>query len=288
MARLALRLAENAPGTYYVDASCIDCGVCREVAPGLFAASPAGRSFVARQPSGPAEARRAGMALVACPTASIGACERVPMAEAVAAFPEPLGGGVYFCGFASERSYGAQSYLIVRPGGNVLVDSPRAAGPLFRAIERLGGVRVMFLTHRDDVADHEAFRRRFGCERVLHERDATAGTRGVERIVRGDDPIALGEGLEALPVPGHTAGSMALVYEGLALFSGDHLAGAPGGGLEAWPDLCWHSWPEQRRSLARLLTAPFSWVLPGHGTRARAPSVAAMHGWLRALLRRLP
>ncbi len=288
MARTALRLAENAPGTYYVDASCIDCGVCREVAPGLFAASRAGRSFVARQPAGPDEERRARMALVACPTASIGAAGRVPMGEAVAAFPEPLGEGVFFCGFASARSYGAQSYLIVRPDGNVLVDSPRAARPLFDAIERLGGVATMFLTHRDDVADHEAFRRRFGCERVLHERDVAAGTRGVERIVRGEAPVALGEGLEAVPVPGHTAGSMVLLYRDLALFTGDHLAGSASGGLEAWPDLCWHSWPEQRRSLAKLLALPFAWVLPGHGRRARAGSVAAMHGALRALLGRLP
>lgn len=60
---------------------------------------------------------------------------------------------VCFCGYASEQSYGAQSWLIVRRDGNVLVDSPRAAKPLLAEIERLGGVRFMFPTHRDDVAD---------------------------------------------------------------------------------------------------------------------------------------
>ena len=38
--------------------------------------------------------------------------------------------GVYYCGFASEDSFGASSYLVARPGNGVLVDSPRAAKPL--------------------------------------------------------------------------------------------------------------------------------------------------------------
>jgi hypothetical protein len=59
---------------------------------------------------------------------------------------------VYFCGFTSESSYGAWSYLIAlrdEAGGNVLVDSPRFAAPHVRRIKELGGVRTMFLTHQD-------------------------------------------------------------------------------------------------------------------------------------------
>src|SRR6185295_14444031 len=37
MARLALRLPENAAGEFYVDSSCIDCATCRNLAGGLFA-----------------------------------------------------------------------------------------------------------------------------------------------------------------------------------------------------------------------------------------------------------
>lgn len=36
MAALAKRLASNAPGEFYVDSSCIDCGTCRWVAPASF------------------------------------------------------------------------------------------------------------------------------------------------------------------------------------------------------------------------------------------------------------
>jgi len=31
-----------------------------------------------------------------------------------------------------------------------------------------GGVAMLVLSHRDDVADHAAIRRRFGCTRVMH------------------------------------------------------------------------------------------------------------------------
>jgi len=61
---------------------------------------------------------------------------------------------VSFCGYTAESSFGAWSYFVERPqGGNVLVDSPRAAGPLLKELERRGGVATMFLTHRDDVAE---------------------------------------------------------------------------------------------------------------------------------------
>lgn len=67
----------------------------------------------------------------------------------------------------------------MRPEGNVLVDSPRFAAPLVRRIEAMGGVALMFLTHRDDVADHEKFHQHFGCQRIVHEADVTRPTAGV-------------------------------------------------------------------------------------------------------------
>jgi glyoxylase-like metal-dependent hydrolase (beta-lactamase superfamily II) len=135
----------------------------------------------------------------------------------------------------------------------------------------------MFLTHRDDVADHAAFQQRFGCERVLHERDVTAGTRAVERKLTGDEPIALAEDLLAIPVPGHTAGSAVLLYQERFLFTGDHLMASERDGLlHASRGVCWYSWPDQIRSMERLLDFRLEWVLPGHGGRYRATSASAM------------
>ena len=281
MARIEARLPDNAPGEFFVDDTCIDCATCRQVAPGVFVPSH-GLTVVGRQPAGEVERQRSLMALVACPTASIGTVGRTDARAAVRRFPEEVAEGVYYCGFASPHSYGASSYLIRRAQGNVLVDSPRAAGPLLDAIERLGGVRHMFLTHRDDVADHAAIHRRFGCERILHERDVTPETAGVERHLEGDEPVALGGGLIAIPAPGHTPGSAVLSYRDAFLFTGDHLMGREdGSGLYASRSVCWYSWPEQTRSMERLLEYSFEWVLPGHGARYRAASPEAMRVELR-------
>src|SRR5258707_9809145 len=117
------------------------------------------------------------MALVACRTASIGTMSRRSARSAVAAYPTPVFGNVYFCGFTSEHTFGAWSYLIVRPaeqGGNVLVDCPRFTSPLVRRIEEMGGVSLMFLSHRDDIAGHEKFAAHFGCPRVLHQAEGAS------------------------------------------------------------------------------------------------------------------
>jgi glyoxylase-like metal-dependent hydrolase (beta-lactamase superfamily II)/ferredoxin len=287
MARAAERLRENTPGPLFVDSTCIDCGACRIIAPHHFRRGGSGLSIVHRQPETEAERTRALMALVACPTSSIGTEPRLDATPGAAAFPERLDeeAQVYFCGFTAESSFGATSYLVRRPEGNVLVDSPRAAGPLLRRLEELGGVRWMFLTHRDDVADHRRFRERFGCERILHARDVGAGTRDVERKLEGEEPQRLAEDLVAIPVPGHTAGSAVLLYRQRFLFTGDHLMGTEDGSrLEAGRDVCWYSWPEQIRSMERLLDVRFEWVLPGHGGRYRAASPSAMRQELKTLV----
>jgi glyoxylase-like metal-dependent hydrolase (beta-lactamase superfamily II)/ferredoxin len=277
MARPAARLPENVAGDWFVDDSCIDCDLCRQLAPGVFGrADRVGQSYVHAQPADDAATHRALMALVTCPTASIRSEHKDDAKAAARAFPERVDGEVHFCGYASADSYGAASWFVRRPDGNLLVDSPRAAGPLIDRIAEMGGVRWMFLTHRDDVADHAAWRERFGCERILHTDDVTRDTRGVERILEGRDPVALAPDLLAIPVPGHTRGSCALLHRQY-LFTGDHLwADDDETGLEAGRDVCWYSWPEQRGSVARLAEHRFTWVIPGHGRRFRAASADAM------------
>jgi glyoxylase-like metal-dependent hydrolase (beta-lactamase superfamily II)/ferredoxin len=287
MARAAARLSENVPGPFFVDSTCIDCGACRVIDPRHFRRGASGLSLVHRQPETYEEETRALMALVACPTSSIGTEPRRNAGAGVAAFPERLDeeAQVYFCGFTAESSFGATSYLVRRREGNVLVDSPRAAGPLLRRIGELGGVRWMFLTHRDDVADHRRFRERFGCERILHARDVGPGTRDVERKIEGETPLRLADDLLVVPVSGHTAGSAALLYRERFLFTGDHLMGTEdGAALEAGRDVCWYSWAEQTRSMRRLLDLRFEWVLPGHGGRYRAASPDAMRAELERLV----
>jgi len=267
MANPALRLTENIPGAFFADSTGIDCDACRQIAPETFSDS-GDASFVHRQPLTERETRRALMALVACPTASIGTIEHHNARIGIDAFPSRIAENIYFCGFTAESSFGAWSYLVVRPqseGGNVLIDSPRFATQLIRKIESMGGVSTMFLTHRDDVADHRRFAERFNCERVMHLDDG-ADRLGIERVLRGNESYPLDQDLLAIPVPGHTRGHVVLLYRQKFLFTGDHLAWSPQREtLTAFRSACWYSWEEQTRSMEKLRDHDFEWVLPGHG-----------------------
>ena len=229
-------------------------------------------------------------ALVSCPVGAIGTEQRHILSPVVEGFPEPIAENVYFCGFASPDSFGASSYLIVRKEGNVLVDSPRYAARLVRRIEELGGVRWMFLSHVDDIADHAKFRQYFGCQRIIHEREVCAATAGMEWKLAGDAPQSLGPDLMAIPTPGHTHGHTVLLYRNQYLFTGDHLWWSPvRNQLSASRSYCWYSWPKQVESMERLLEYRFEWILPGHGHRHYSPwvemhdSLAAFVQWMKGL-----
>ena len=276
MANLSERLPQNVPGPFFVDSTCIDCDTCSQLAPGIFR-DHGDQCSVYRQPETAADARLALMALVACPTGSIGSAgvanEKYDARIGIDAFPQPIDENVYFCGFTSESSFGGWSYLILRTpeeGGNVLVDSPRFTSHLVKRISEQGGIARMFLTHRDDIADHERFAERFKCERIMHADDG-AHRLGIERVIEDEEPVVLDQDLVAIPTPGHTRGHMLLLYRNRFLFTGDHLAWSPQRKtLTAFPSVAWYSWAEQTRSMEKLLSHDFEWVLPGHGNMHHA------------------
>ena len=120
MANITRRLPENVSGDFFVDSTCIDCDACRQIAPTVFR-DHGDQSSVYHQPETEEETRRALMSLVACPTSSIGTTRKYDAHTGVDAFPALINENIYFCGFTSESSFGAWSYLIVRPdetGGN--------------------------------------------------------------------------------------------------------------------------------------------------------------------------
>ena len=270
MASLKRAYPENVPGDFFVDDTCIDCDLCRQIAPEVFR-DEGDHSAVYHQPVSGQQTKRAGMALVACPTGSIGTTSKIDLKPAVDAFPELVGDNVYFCGYASPNTFGAASYLIQRSEGNVLIDSPRFAKQLVNRLEDMGGVATMFMTHRDDIAEHQKLHDHFGCRRVIHKADSKSVP--AEQILEGDDPIALEEDLVVIPVPGHTRGHAVLLYRDKFLFTGDHLAWSDDrDGLIAFRSVAWYSWREQTQSMKRLLDLNFEWVLPGHGRRAHLPA----------------
>ncbi|HXG49143.1 MAG TPA: ferredoxin [Methylomirabilota bacterium] len=64
----------NVPGPFYVDGTCIDCDLCRKIAPASFRRhDDIGLSIVFHQPTTPGEWQAAREAVASCPTESIGA-----------------------------------------------------------------------------------------------------------------------------------------------------------------------------------------------------------------------
>ena len=265
MARLDQRHGANAPGPWFVDTRCIDCGTCRELIPELFGEAGE-QAVVVRQPHDDGGERRAWLAAEACPTRSIGRMPRT--SRPPGCYPLEVDGPVWDLGHTSPDSFGATSYLLERAGGNIMVDAPRFTRSLTPALDERGGVAHVLLTHRDDVADAARWAERYHSRVWIHEHDARAAPFATD-VVGGDDPVEVLPGVVCIPVAGHTRGSVVYVVDARWLFTGESLAwDHDEQDLIAFGDACWYSWTEQTRSLQRLADATsFRWVLPGHGAR---------------------
>ena len=111
----------------------------------------------------------------------------------------------------------------------------------------------MFLTHHDDVADHEQFHQHFGCERIIHEADARWALKSAEQKLSGDGPWQLAPDVKIIATPGHTRGSTALLYREKFIFTGDHLSWRlDTDGLFTSRQYCQYSWDIQRESVEKL------------------------------------
>jgi glyoxylase-like metal-dependent hydrolase (beta-lactamase superfamily II)/ferredoxin len=276
------RLTTNVQGDFFVNSACINCDTCRQLAPTVF--SEIGNySAVTKQPISDGEERSAFHALLACPTAAIQSAKKEGSREAMADFPLLIDDDVYYCGYTSPKSYGGSSYFIVHPDGNWLVDSPRYVPSLVKKFEEMGGIRYIFLTHQDDVADAALYAAHFQSDRMIHELEKHAQP-DAEFFIQGTDPVDWKENFRFIPGPGHTRGHMTLLYKQKYLFTGDHLAwNHITHALEAWEDFCWFSWEAQCKSMKQLALESFEWVLPGHGERVHLEASRMKHEMARLL-----
>ena len=257
---------------FRINSRCISCGTCWQFDPEHFA-NGGDAAVVCQQPRELPALQQALLALQACPVAAIEASAEQRLQRPDDGFPVLVTrhrhGEVFYCGWASKRSFGACSWLIRRPDGNVMVDVPRWSAPLARRIEALGGLAAIVLTHRDDVADHARWARAFGAERWIHGADAEAVPEA-ERHMEGAAPRLIGDGLRLIPTPGHTAGSMCLQLgeQRAVLFSGDHLWwNRELQVVVASERYCWWDFEQQIQSVRTLLPLDVAWLLPGHGHR---------------------
>jgi glyoxylase-like metal-dependent hydrolase (beta-lactamase superfamily II) len=279
-----IRNSDSAPGNWYVDTACIDCGASRHVAPGLIVELN-DKSVFARQPVTAEEQLAAWRAVLVCPTASVRS-EIKQQRPATTIFPQAVAPGVWRCGFNAQSSFGAHSYFVARPDGNLLIDSPRLAADLVKWFRDAGGIAHILLSHRDDVADAGKYAHEFGARVWIHCDDHSAAPYATD-ILEGRSSRMIAPGVRAIPVPGHTRGSVVYLVDDQVLFSGDSLAwSGRERDLVAFKDACWYSWAELTRSLGRLAACRFEWLLPGHGWPVHLPA-EEMNARLLALVRRM-
>lgn len=285
MADLRKRLDENVDGLFFVDSTCIDCDTCRQLAPEVFT-DIGDFSVVASQPQNDDELRAAMRALVACPTGSIGTTEKMDVKHAIDEFPMQLEPDIYYNGFTSPDSFGATSYFLRHPEGNWMIDSPKWMPHLRDRFREMGGLRYIFLTHRDDVADADRYAKEFGAERIIHQLELSAQP-DAEIVIDGFEPLEFSPDFLIIPVPGHTKGSCVLLYKNEVLFSGDHMWWSRNrDGLWASRSVSWYSWNEQVESVKLLEKYPFRAIYPGHGER-KALTQEAMKDVLKNLIARI-
>lgn len=261
----AERNPATAEGDWFIDRRCINCGAARHVAPGLIV-ERGDFSVFERQPRSPEEVHQAWLAAELCPTRSIRTESHLRPPPRV--YPHALAEGVYLCGHNHRSSYGAHSYFVPRASGNLLIDSPQYTKKLVEPLEQMGGVASVLLSHRDDVADADKWAEHFGAEVFIHLDDRTAAPFATH-VIEGSspsEPTRLGSGITAIPVPGHTQGSVVYLVDDAYLFTGDSLTwDYARDRMRAFRQACWYSWSAQKASLVGLASYPFHQLFSGHG-----------------------
>jgi glyoxylase-like metal-dependent hydrolase (beta-lactamase superfamily II) len=262
---------------WHIDQRCTNCDVARQLAPGLIG-EVGGRSAVMRQPRTEAENASMLAAAFACQTRSVRHDGRGPD-PALDPFPLALDEHVYVCGHNSRQTAGANSYLLRRAaGGLMMIDTPRWSPALAIKYAAIGPVTDVLLTHSDHAAHGRAYADRFGARLWIHEGDLAAAP-DADEILRGTEPAEIADGVTAHPLPGHTEGSVLYVADDTYCFSGDSFYWSRSDDdLAVAESVTWYSISELAAALTR--TAPrtrFEWLLPGHGDRKRLPADEFAH-----------
>ena len=128
-----------------------------------------------------------------------------------AAEPEPLGFG---------PSLEIRAFLLQREGGNLLIYRSAALEQDVETVNGLGGISRQYLNHHheaspacDRVADT------FGAPLHVHEDDAAAAAEICNVDATFSERHKLDEDFEVIPIPGHTGGATAFLWD-----SGQHSA----------------------------------------------------------------
>jgi len=123
----------------------------------------------------------------------------------------------------NRDTLGGTAYLIVENEANILIDCPAWNEANQKFLHSLGGVRLLFLTHRGGIGKTREIQETFGCEVLIQEQEAYL-LPGL-KVTTFQHEFTLNSLAQILWTPGHSPGSSCLYYSGQGgvLFSGRHL-----------------------------------------------------------------
>jgi len=177
------------------------------------------------------------------------------------------------------RDWQHYSYLIVHPEGTILFDAPPIITPdAIDAVRRSGVPRCMVVSHKDFLGPAQLWAEALGIE-IWMGADDPIGRNRVAVARRITAPTEVLPGVEVIPVPGHSPGSVALYWPdapgGPALCAGDALAVSPD--REGRVQLAYFQAPPAGREIAALTTRPVETLAACGGVMRNAAR------WLRQL-----
>lgn len=170
----------------------------------------------------------------------------------------------------NRDTLGGTAYLIVEKDANVLIDAPPWNEETQTFLQQQGGVRSLFITHRDAIAQAQRIQAAIDCEIVVQEQEAyllpeaTVSAFGAE--------VAVSPQVRGVWTPGHTPGSSCAYYEGEGgvLFSGRHLLPNRDGAPEPLRTAKTFHWRRQLKSVAalrdRFSPDTLAFICPGAST----------------------
>ena len=136
--------------------------------------------------------------------------------------PRPIRPGIF--AFPPNRhTLGGTAYFIVEKVGNILVDSPAWNSTNQQFLLEQGGVRWLFITHRNGIGQAITIQESLHCEIIIQEQEAYLLPETT--VTTFEQEIAIAPQFTGIWTPGYSPGSACLDYQsqGGCLFTGRHL-----------------------------------------------------------------
>jgi glyoxylase-like metal-dependent hydrolase (beta-lactamase superfamily II) len=123
-------------------------------------------------------------------------------------------------------SQGIRAFLLRRDAGSLLVYSAPTMAAEAEAVDAIGGVSRVYLNHWHEAAfgDGAGVAAALGAPLVIHAADAAAAARSAPVGDTFAGGARIGDDVELIPIPGHTPGATAILWDGggrRVLFTGD-------------------------------------------------------------------